>query len=161
MVQIIFPASHQIFFIAGTSSSPAAAQCPAPRDSGPSDEEWSGRSQGRWRPPLRASVRKIFVYAGKNIWCSSKNISDSLNGVLAMCGDNTGEGGHGPPGLHDPAYSHMFSGLGSSSGVSSATSSASASSLDRASTGSASSTSGNKIFLVHIKYFWSATIKLK
>merc|ERR1719422_2112435 len=67
---------------------------------------------------------------------------DSLNGVLAMCGDNTGEGGHGPPGLHDPSYSHVFSGLGSSSGVSSASATSSASSLDRASTGSASSSSG-------------------
>ena len=67
---------------------------------------------------------------------------DSLNGVLAMCGDS-GDHGHGLDGL---GYSHsVFPGLGSgsSSGVSSATSSSSsASSLDRASTGSASSTSG-------------------
>jgi len=59
---------------------------------------------------------------------------DSLNGVLAMC-DTTDH--------PIDTYSHVFSGLGSSSGVSSATSSSSsASSLDRASTGSASSTSG-------------------
>ena len=66
---------------------------------------------------------------------------DSLNGVLAMCGDS-GDHGHG---LDSLGYSHsVFPGLGSgsSSGVSSATSSSSASSLDRASTGSASSTSG-------------------
>jgi len=58
---------------------------------------------------------------------------DSLNGALALCDGND----HGLD-----SYSHVFSGLGSSSGVSSATSSASASSLDRASTGSASSSSG-------------------
>ena len=64
---------------------------------------------------------------------------DSLNGVLAMCGEEARDR-HGL----DLGYSHVFSGLGSgsSSGVSSATSSSSASSLDRASTGSASSTSG-------------------
>ena len=66
---------------------------------------------------------------------------DSLNGVLAMCGESADH--HG---LDSLGYSHsVFPGLGSgsSSGVSSATSSSSsASSLDRASTGSASSTSG-------------------
>ena len=63
---------------------------------------------------------------------------DSLNGALALCDGND----HGLD-----SYSHVFSGLGSSSGVSSATSSASASSLDRASTGSASSSSGKTISL--------------
>ena len=67
MVQIIFPLLTKYFSlqVRPRPRPPAAARCPAPRDSGPSDEEWSGRSQGRWRPPLRASVRRIFVYAGK------------------------------------------------------------------------------------------------
>ena len=78
---------------------------------------------------------------------------DSLNGVLALCDNND----------HPlDAYSHVFSGVGSSSGVSSATSSSSGSSLDRASTGSASSTSGIYIVtklrsfytkLLHCNYF--------
>ena len=60
---------------------------------------------------------------------------DSLNGVLAMCDNND-------------SYAHVFSGMGSSSsGVSSGTSSSSASSLDRASTGSASSTSGEQLII--------------
>ena len=101
---------------------------------------------------------------------------DSLNGALALCGDNSSD--HGkytnllftiqnitiqvfkkksnfvpksyysstclfPSGLD--TYSHGFNTIGSSSGVSSATSSAS--SLDRASTGSASSSSGKDHYL--------------
>ena len=68
---------------------------------------------------------------------------DSLNGVLALCDNND---------HHLDTYSHVFSGVGSSSGVSSATSSSSASSLDRASTGSASSTSGTWIMIHGFMY---------
>ena len=100
-----FPASHQIFFIAGTSSSssPAAARCPAPRDSGPSDEEWSGRSQGRWRPPLRASVRRIFVYAGKKYLVFIKKIFQTPSMACWPCAATTrGRAGTGPPASTTP-----------------------------------------------------------
>ena len=82
--------------------------------------------------------------SGETAMASPTPSLDSLNGVLAMCGDSGAEQGHLD--MSSMAYSHVFSGAGSSSGVSSATSSSSASSassLDRASTGSASSTSGN------------------
>ena len=79
--------------------------------------------------------------SGETAMASPTPSLDSLNGVLAMCGESADH--HG---LDSLGYSHsVFPGLGSgsSSGVSSATSSSSsASSLDRASTGSASSTSG-------------------
>ena len=86
--------------------------------------------------PPRGMVRQK---SGETAMASPTPSLDSLNGVLAMCGEEARDR-HGL----DLGYSHVFSGLGSgsSSGVSSATSSSSASSLDRASTGSASSTSG-------------------
>ena len=91
----------------------------------PADQCWSGS-------PQPANQRMVRQKSGE--MASPTPSIDSLNGVLAMC-DTTDH--------PIDTYSHVFSGLGSSSGVSSATSSSSsASSLDRASTGSASSTSG-------------------
>ena len=105
MIQIIFPLLTKYFSlqVRPRPRPPAAARCPAPRDSGPSDEEWSGRSQGRWRPPLRASVRRIFVYAGKKYLVFIKKIFQTPSMACWPCAATTrGRVGTGPPASTTP-----------------------------------------------------------